>query len=92
MKKRVHVWISGIVQGVFFRHNIALRAEKIGIKGFARNTEDGKVEVVAEGEDAAIKKLLQFCSKGPNYARVDNIEVKEETYTGEFKDFKVLHI
>jgi acylphosphatase len=90
MKKRVHLWISGLVKAVFFRASIVEMAEKLNIKGFVRNTEEG-VEAVFEGDKESLDNIIEFCKKGPKYARVVKAEVKEENYQAEFSDFKVLH-
>ena len=55
--KRIHVIISGRVQGVFFRYNTNKVANKLGLKGFVRNLSDGCVEVVAEGSEDKLKEL-----------------------------------
>ncbi len=83
--KRVHVLISGNVTGVFFRKFISDNAEKLGVKGWVRNAGD-KVEAVLEG--SKVDELVELCKKGPSGARVNNIEVKEEEYKGEFDKFE----
>ena len=88
-KKRVHVLISGKVQGVFFRYHTQQLAKKLGLNGWVRNTSNGKVEAVFEGEEDKIKKMLEFCKKGPALARVEKVEVKEEKFKGKFKDFEI---
>ena len=87
--KRVHLFISGRVQGVFFRYNTKKVAEKLGVFGWVRNLEDGRVEVVAEGEEDKIDKLIEFCKRGPPLARVDKVEVKEEEFRGKFDRFEI---
>ena len=87
--KRVHLFISGRVQGVFFRYNTKRVAEKLGVFGWVRNLEDGRVEVVAEGEEDKIDKLIEFCKRGPPLARVDKVEVKEEEFRGKFDRFEI---
>ena len=57
--KRVHLVVSGRVQGVFYRHNTNIYANKLGVTGFVRNMSDGNVEVVAEGDDDKIKELKE---------------------------------
>ncbi|MFH1249194.1 MAG: acylphosphatase [archaeon] len=90
MKKRFHVWIYGLVKGVFFRATIKEEADKLGLKGFVRNTEDC-VELVLEGESERVQQMLEFCRKGPKYAKVVKTEEKEENYAAEFPNFKILH-
>jgi len=89
--QRVHMIIHGIVQGVFFRANAKNVAERLGLKGYARNMANGCVEVVAEGPEQKIKELIEFCKKGPRAARVDKVDVKFEKASGEFEDFEVRH-
>lgn len=89
MKVRAHVFISGRVQGVFFRSETRYEAKKRGVKGWVRNMPDGKVEAVFEGEEKSVKELIEFCRRGPSGARVKNIHVIWENYTGEFKDFEI---
>lgn len=89
--RRVHVRIYGRVQGVFFRHNTKKIADKLDVKGWVRNNPNDTVEIVAEGNDDAIEKLLNWCRKGPIGAKVDRIEVKEEKYRTEFKEFSIIY-
>jgi acylphosphatase len=89
MKARVRVYISGMVQGVFFRHETKKRALRQGISGWVRNLEDGRVEALFEGETEAIEKMLNFCRNGPPGADVQNLDVNTETWKGEFRDFTV---
>ncbi len=87
--QRVHVIISGKVQGVLFRANTKRQAELIGVKGWVRNLDDDKVEAVAEGSEEQIKKFVIYCRKGPEEARVDDVEIEEQDYKGEFKGFSI---
>lgn len=87
---RAHIFISGMVQGVFFRANTKEKALELGLKGFVRNLTDGSVEVVAEGEKEKIEELIKWCWKGPKFSKVENVEVNFENYKDEFKDFEVL--
>lgn len=70
-------FVSGRVQGVFFRESARQQAEPLGITGHARNLADGRVEVLAVGEPAAIAKLIDWLHHGPPAARVDKVEVEE---------------
>jgi acylphosphatase len=90
-KRRVHVLIFGKVQGVSFRYHTYELAKKLGITGWVRNTSDGKVEAVFEGDGNKIEKILEFCKRGPSLARVEKVEVKEEKFKGEFKDFEIIY-
>lgn len=67
------VVFSGIVQHVFFRDFIKTNADKLGIKGYAKNMESGEVEAVFENDEKTIDKLIEKCKKGPRKARVEKI-------------------
>jgi acylphosphatase len=88
--KRVHVFVSGRVQGVNFRWNTKIVADNLGVKGWVRNLPDGRVEIVAEGDEDKIKKFLDYVKKGPILARVDKVDVEEEEYKKEFKEFSII--
>jgi acylphosphatase len=89
VKIRVHIFVNGRVQGVFFRQSTQLQAQSIGVFGWVRNLPDGQVEGVFEGEESAVKSLVDYCRHGPLAARVEKIEVKPENYKAEFSTFKV---
>ncbi len=89
MNVRIRVFISGKVQGVFFRSEVAKEALSNGVTGWIQNLHDGRVEAVFEGEAANVKKLLKFCRKSPSQAKVTGINALMEAYVGEFNDFKV---
>jgi acylphosphatase len=89
MKTRAHVFVGGKVQGVFFRQKTKQQAQILGVTGWVRNLPDGRVESVFEGEEQAVKALVEYCHHGPSYARVENVDVTWEDYRGEFSDFKM---
>jgi acylphosphatase len=91
MKKSVRVYITGTVQGVFFRGFIKENAERFNVKGFVRNLEDGRVEVFLEGNVDEVNKMIELCKKGPKHAMIKNVQIKPEKFQG-FKTFKSLHI
>jgi acylphosphatase len=84
---RVHVFVTGYVQGVFYRHSTAQRARARGLTGWVRNLRDGRVELVAEGDQAAVEDLIGWCHSGPPHATVEQVEVSWEQATGEFDGF-----
>jgi len=88
-KVRFHIFISGRVQGVFFRENTKTKAEKLGIVGWVRNLADGRVEAILEGEKEKIDELIDWAKQGPTFAKVDNLEILTEEYQGEFQNFEV---
>ncbi len=86
---RAHIFVSGRVQGVGFRLEMRWRTRKLGLYGFVQNLSDGRVEAVLEGEKGKVEKLIEWAERGPFLAKVDNIEIKEEDYKGEFGSFEV---
>lgn len=88
-KARAHIFVSGRVQGVFFRENTKNKAKSFGITGWIRNLPDGRVEAVLEEEKDQIEELIKWIKKGPIIARVDDVDVAWEEYQGEFKDFEI---
>ena len=90
MKVRAHLLVSGRVQGVFFRQSTQVEAQSLGVNGWVRNLMDGRVEAVFEGEEHAVKMLVNYCRQGPPAARVTNLDVSYGPYKGEFSDFKAL--
>jgi acylphosphatase len=81
--------VSGRVQGVFFRQETRELATRLNVTGWVRNTYDDRVEAVFEGEKENLDRLIEFCRRGPPYARVTNVEVVWEKFAGEFKDFRI---
>ncbi len=90
-KTRAHVYVSGKVQGVFFRQNTKREAQSEGVKGWIRNLEDGRVEAVFEGEEKAVKALVEFCHRGPKAAEVTGVEVALEQFKDEFQSFSIAY-
>jgi len=89
VKVRAHVFVSGRVQGVFFRSETQYEANGRNVTGWVRNMPDGRVEAVFEGEKGDVEKLIEFCRRGPPGAKVTNVQVFWEDHTEEFKDFKI---
>jgi Acylphosphatases len=87
--KSVHVYISGRVQGVFFRAETQRAAKGFNLTGWVRNMADGRVEALLEGKDENVDKMLTWCHIGPPAARVEEVLTEEEPYTGEFSDFSI---
>jgi acylphosphatase len=81
--KRVRVVVTGRVQGVFFRATCAREARDLGLAGSVRNLPDGRVEAVFEGPEAVVDRMVGWCRLGPEYARVDAVEVTPEPPAGE---------
>ena len=87
--RRVHVFVSGQVQGVGFRAFTQAVAEKRGLTGWVKNLADGRVEAVIEGPADKVAELIELLKRGPPAAKVDKLDVTDEKPTGEFKDFKI---
>jgi len=87
--RRVHVLVSGRVQGVFFRGATHAQMCALGLSGWVRNLADGRVEAVVEGDDARVEKALAFFRRGPPHAKVEHVEVREEPCTGERSEFEL---
>ncbi len=88
---RAHVIISGRVQGVFFRVETKRAAERFGVLGWVRNRPDGTVEAVFEGGQQAVDAILTWCNEGPDLAVVENVDLKWQDYSGEFKRFDITY-
>lgn len=79
---RRRVIVHGFVQGVFFRDTLHRRAASLGVSGWARNTSEGTVEAVFEGEPDAVERMVALSREGPHGARVDRVEVLDEPLEG----------
>lgn len=91
MKKSMRLYISGNVQGVFFRAFIKENAEKLNVNGFVRNLEDGRVEIFLEGDNVNVERMLEICKTGPKHSLIKKVEIREEKFQ-DLKNFKILHI
>ncbi|MDC0170165.1 acylphosphatase [Candidatus Nitrosopelagicus sp.] len=89
IQKRIHIFVIGRVQGVFFRQSTRVMAIKNNVNGWVRNLDDGRVEIVAEGDKQNIESFKNWCKTGPANSRVDEFELSEESYTDEFENFEV---
>ena len=86
---RLHMVISGRVQGVFFRGATLDEAFALGLTGWVRNRPDRKVEIVAEGKRRNLEMLRAWAHQGPSSARVENVDAEWAEYTGEFSGFRI---
>ena len=89
MLSRVHVFVSGRVQGVAYRYFVERRASEIPVTGWVKNLRDGRVEIMAEGEKADLESFLGFLRQGPRMANVDDLDIRWEDYRGEYEDFRI---
>ncbi len=87
---QAHAYVTGLVQGVFFRASTRERAKELGLGGWVRNLSDGRVEVLAEGNQVNVEQLVQWLWEGPPGAEVENIEVDSNKISSlEFEDFHI---
>ncbi|MEM9195470.1 MAG: acylphosphatase [Myxococcota bacterium] len=89
-QKRIHLVCRGRVQGVFFRASAQREARQNGLTGWVKNRPDGAVEMIVEGEEDYVKDFLAWAQHGPTTARVDKVETKWRSYTGEFSNFRIV--
>ncbi|MDT8446689.1 MAG: acylphosphatase [bacterium] len=87
----IRIYISGLVQGVYFRATCQQEARQLGIKGWVRNLPDGRVEVYALGEDKDLEELKKWCRKGPSGSRVDTVQTSEDQIEEGLHNFKILY-
>ncbi|ETA67429.1 acylphosphatase [Methanolobus sp. WCC1] len=83
------ILVTGRVQGVYFRRFTVDNAQKLGLVGFARNLQDGRVEVFAEGKATSIQRLIDFLHIGPAHANVEDVSVEWSEPAGEYTDFSI---
>ncbi len=89
--RRVRLIIEGRVQGVWFRESTRRQAMALGVTGWVRNRPDGSVELVAEGNEGQVQKLLAWCHQGPSAARVARVHEHLEAWQGEFDSFEITY-
>ncbi|HEX9051349.1 MAG TPA: acylphosphatase [Anaeromyxobacter sp.] len=86
-RARVHLLVSGLVQGVAFRAYTVDEARRLGVSGWVRNLADGRVEAEAEGERRALDALVAFCRRGPPAAQVDDVQATWSAFRGDLGPF-----
>ncbi|OLE39999.1 MAG: acylphosphatase [Thaumarchaeota archaeon 13_1_20CM_2_38_5] len=89
--KRVHLYISGKVQGVYFRQGMKEAAEKNNVNGWVRNLPDKRVEAVLEGAESNVEAVIDWSRIGPPGGVVEDLQIKEEKHKGEFSNFEILY-
>ena len=90
-KARVHVFIEGRVQGVYFRAHTRDEANVRGLNGWVRNLPDGRVEALFEGEREVLNSMLAWCHQGPRYSYVDRVDTEWQAYQGDQKGFRIVY-
>ena len=89
MMRSIRLLISGRVQGVYFRMFAQKKAKQLGVKGYAKNLADGRVEIIAEAHNSSIEQLIKWSYKGPITARVDEVEISEWPIDEQFTTFEI---
>ena len=90
-QQRVHLFVSGIVQGVFFRQALKVVAKKNNVTGWVRNLTDKRVEATLEGYNKSVNLVIEWAKIGPANSHVDDIEINNEEFKNEFSTFEVLY-
>ncbi len=91
MIRRARIVVKGTVQGVFYRYSTKQAADGLRLAGTVRNRPDGSVEVVAEGDEKDVGKLIEWCKRGPRGAFVESTDVEWEESAGVFEDFSIVY-
>ncbi|MEM2237087.1 MAG: acylphosphatase [Candidatus Caldarchaeum sp.] len=86
----VRVRVYGRVQGVFFRSSMKEVADELGVDGWVRNVEDGSVEALVVGEEEKVKKLVEWCHRGPPLAKVQRVTVEKTQEPGPLRGFRII--
>ncbi|MHA7733093.1 acylphosphatase [Nitrosopumilus sp. S6] len=89
--QRIRLFVTGRVQGVFFRQTLKTRAIQNDVFGWVKNLKDGRVEAILEGNEENVNRLIEWAHAGPANAIVEDIEIRNEEFTGEFSKFDVLY-
>ena len=89
--QRIRIFVTGKVQGVFFRQALKVMAKKNDVFGWVKNLQDGRVEAVLEGEEEKVSRLVEWAHGGPANARVEDVDIRNEKFSGEFSKFDVLY-
>ncbi len=89
--KRIRIIVTGKVQGVFFRQALKVIAKKNDVFGWVKNLKDARVEAVLEADEDKVSRLVEWSHGGPANARVEDVEIHNEKFSGEFSKFDVLY-
>ena len=88
-RERAHLYVSGQVQGVFFRDSARKRAERLGLTGWVKNLPDGRVEALFEGPSEKVREMVRWCEQGPSQAEVEDVDTDFEAPEGDLTSFEV---
>ena len=89
MKVRAHVYVTGVVQGVFFRFNTRTQAKMNGVTGWVRNLSDGRVEAVIEGDKGKVDQVIDFLRQGPPGSSVEDLDISWEKPSHRYTEFEI---
>ena len=89
--KTIRAKVSGTVQGIFYRKFVKEQADALGLKGHVRNLDSGEVEIIAEGNEDDVNKIMQICKKGPAHSQIKRMEIQDLNFIG-FDDFKIMRV
>jgi acylphosphatase len=90
LRARVHLVITGLVQGVAFRQSALFEAQRLGLDGWVRNLSDGRVEAEAEGAREKVEVFARWCEHGPTGARVEWVDAEWGLATGKDRGFAIV--
>lgn len=88
-QERAHVYVSGRVQGVFFRDSTREEAKRLGLSGWVENLPDGRVEAVFQGPSDSVRQMVRWCEEGPSHADVDDVQTDFEDASEDLQGFQV---
>tara|TARA_B110000014_G_scaffold170281_1_gene120955 strand:+ start:265 stop:543 length:279 start_codon:yes stop_codon:yes gene_type:complete len=89
VKQRIHIFLTGKVQGVFFRQATKVVAIKNNVTGWVKNLENGEVEILLEGDDKNVNSVIDWCRNGPANSRVDEVKIEQQEFSGQYSNFEV---
>ncbi len=90
-KQRIRIFVTGRVQGVFFRQTLKTKAKQNDVYGWVKNLKDGRVESVLEGDTENVIRIVEWAHGGPANAIIEDVEIRNEKFTGEFSKFDVAY-
>ncbi len=90
-KQRIRIFVTGRVQGVFFRQTLKAKAKQNNVYGWVKNLKDGRVEAILEGDTENVTRLVEWAHGGPANAIVEDIEIRNEEFSGKFSKFDVVY-
>ena len=86
----VHIIISGMVQGVFFRASTKKIADQNNVNGWVRSCPNGTVEIILQGSDSNVQSVIEWCNKGPENANVTDVKVTKQPFSAPYNDFRIM--